>query len=214
MTAAEDIYHAYYDKVSAYINGKVDNHHDAEDLTAQVFEKVYSKLRTFDETKASLSTWIYTITRNTVTDYYRTRRIHASYDEAYELPAPEQDRDVLDTLADALMTLKERERDLILLHYYKGMTLKEVADKMGMSYINAKVIHKKALSGLRTYFQEDSYMENKKFEIEVDDFKHRMLVQALSEKRNELIAEGKSTEDINALLLKAIDAKPIKKKKQ
>lgn len=57
-------------------------------------------------------------------------------------------------------------------------------------------------------------MENKKFEIEVDDFEHRMLVQALSEKRNKLIAEGKITEDINALLLKAIDAKPIKKKKQ
>ena len=57
-------------------------------------------------------------------------------------------------------------------------------------------------------------MENKKFEIEVDDFEHRMLVQALSEKRNELIAEGKSTADIDALLLKAIDAKPIKKKKR
>lgn len=38
---------------------------------------------------------------------------------------------------------------LILLHDYKGMTLKAVADKMGMSYINAKVIHKKALSSLR-----------------------------------------------------------------
>ena len=153
--AAEDIYLAYYDKISAYVRGKVENHYDAEDLVSQVFEKVYGKLHTFDETKASLSTWIYTVTRNTVTDYYRTRRIHASYDEAYELPAPEQDRDVLDTLADALMTLKVRERDLILLHYYKGLTLKEVADKMGMSYINAKVIHKKALSGLKTYFQED-----------------------------------------------------------
>ena len=62
---------------------------------------------------------------------------------------------MLDTLADALMTLKTRERDLILLHYYKGLTLKEVAEKMGMSYINAKVIHKKALSGLKTYFHED-----------------------------------------------------------
>ena len=38
---------------------------------------------------------------------------------------------------------------LILLHYYKGMPLKAVADKMGMSYINVKVIHKKALSSLR-----------------------------------------------------------------
>lgn len=153
--AAEDIYISYHDKVSAYIRGKLDNYHDAEDLVSQVFEKVYGKIHTFDESKASLSTWIYTITRNTVTDYYRTRRIHTSYDEVYELPAPEKDRDMLDTLADALMILKERERDLILLHYYKGLTLKEVADKMGMSYINAKVIHKKALSGLRTYFQED-----------------------------------------------------------
>ncbi|MBO5050880.1 MAG: hypothetical protein J6D31_01675 [Clostridia bacterium] len=57
-------------------------------------------------------------------------------------------------------------------------------------------------------------MENKKFEIQVDDFEHRMLVQALSEKRNELISEGKSTEDINDLLLRVIDAKPVKKKKQ
>lgn len=153
--AAEDIYISYHDKVSAYIRGKLDNYHDAEDLVSQVFEKVYGKIHTFDESKASLSTWIYTITRNTVTDYYRTRCIHASYDEAYELSAPEKDRNMLDTLADALTTLKERERDLILLHYYKGLSLKEVADKMGMSYINAKVIHKKALSGLRTYFQED-----------------------------------------------------------
>ena len=58
------------------------------------------------------------------------------------------------------------------------------------------------------------FMDNKKYEIEVDDFQHRFIIQALSEKRNELIAEGKSTEDINALLLKAIDAKPVKKKKR
>ena len=155
MTAGtEELYLTYHDKVSAYIRGKVENYHDAEDLTAQVFEKAYSKLDTFDETKASLSTWIYTIARNTVTDHFRTRRVHVDMDELYNLPAPEQDRDALEDLADALMTLKEKERDLILLHYYKGLTLKDVAEKMGMSYINAKVIHKKALSGLRAYYQE------------------------------------------------------------
>ena len=57
-------------------------------------------------------------------------------------------------------------------------------------------------------------MDTKKYELEIDDFEHRMLVQALSEKRNELILEGKSTTNIDALLLKAIDAKPVKKKKQ
>ena len=57
-------------------------------------------------------------------------------------------------------------------------------------------------------------MNTKKYEIEVDYFEHRMLVQALSEKRNELISEGKSTEEIDLLLLKTIDAKPVKKKKR
>lgn len=58
------------------------------------------------------------------------------------------------------------------------------------------------------------FMDTKKYEIEVDDFQQSVLIQALSEKRNELISEGKSTADIDVLLLKAIDAKPVKKKKR
>ena len=57
------------------------------------------------------------------------------------------------------------------------------------------------------------FVDTKKFEIEVDDFQHRFIIQALSEKRNELIAEGKSTDDINDLLLKVIDAKQKKRKR-
>ena len=145
------IYLDYHDKVSAYVRGKVQDRHEAEDLVSSVFVKVYQKLESFDASKASLSTWIYTITRNSVVDYYRTRRVHtefADYMETEDFAAPEAD-DILDSLADALLTLKERERDLIILHYYKGHTLKKVAEMMDMSYINAKVIHKKALNQLR-----------------------------------------------------------------
>jgi RNA polymerase sigma factor (sigma-70 family) len=68
-----------------------------------------------------------------------------------EQPAELSD-DALDSLADALMALKEKARDLIVLHYYTGHTLKEVAEMMGMSYINAKVIHKKTLESLRAFY--------------------------------------------------------------
>lgn len=44
---------------------------------------------------------------------------------------------------------KARKADLIILHYYKGYTLKRISEMMGMSYINAKLIHTKALSMLR-----------------------------------------------------------------
>jgi RNA polymerase sigma-70 factor (ECF subfamily) len=74
MITAEEIYAEYHQKVSAYVRGKVQDLHQAEDLVSAVFLKVVQGLDGYDPAKASVSTWVYTITRNTVTDYFRTRR--------------------------------------------------------------------------------------------------------------------------------------------
>ena len=150
MISAEQMYAEFYPKVRAYVRGKVQDPHEAEDLVSAVFLKAVQKLDSYDAAKASLSTWLYTITRNTVTDYFRTHRAMVAFEDyMVEEAAPSLTDDALDSLADALLMLKERERDLIVLHYYKGHTLKTVAEMMGMSYINAKVIHKKALTALK-----------------------------------------------------------------
>ena len=70
----EALYTAYSEKVRGYVFGKVANRHDAEDLVSDVFLKAYEKYPTFDADRASVSTWLYTITRNTVIDYFRTHR--------------------------------------------------------------------------------------------------------------------------------------------
>lgn len=70
----EALYTAYSEKVRGYVFGKVANRHDAEDLVSDVFLKAYEKYPTFDANRASVSTWLYTITRNTVIDYFRTHR--------------------------------------------------------------------------------------------------------------------------------------------
>ena len=57
-------------------------------------------------------------------------------------------------LAQALLQLKEKERDLVILFYYKEMTLKKAAETMGMSYANAKVLHKKALTKLEMLMRQ------------------------------------------------------------
>ena len=151
----EEIYQSFYPKVLSYVRGKINNPHDAEELVSSIFLKVMQKLDCYDPQKASLSTWIYTITRNTVTDFFRTHRIMVPLEEYMmgEEPSPEVNDEALDTLADALLSLKEKERDLIILHYHQGRTLKEAAELMGMSYINAKVIHKKALDSLRAFYK-------------------------------------------------------------
>ena len=153
MITAEEIYAEYHQKVSAYVRGKVQDLHQAEDLVSAVFLKVVQGLDGYDPAKASVSTWVYTITRNTVTDYFRTRRAVVPLED-YMLDQSDDvpNEEALDILADALLRLKENERDLIVLHYYKGYTLKAAAEMMGMSYINAKVVHKKALTRLREFY--------------------------------------------------------------
>lgn len=151
----DKIYRDYQGKVYGYILSKVNSPQDAEEITSDVFVKVYEKLDTFDETKASLSTWIYTITRNTLTDYYRTRKVFAEIPETMETDTSVEDdvcnAEMLDNLAKALETLDERERDIIILRFYSGKTLKEIAGNMGISYAYVKVLQNKAFEKLRKY---------------------------------------------------------------
>lgn len=157
-TAAwEEMYRAYRDKVCRYISGKVPNAHDAEDLVSIVFLKAYKKWDTFDANRASPSTWIYAITRNTVIDYYRTRRVNGELPE--ELAAAEEideallREETLERLVDALEGLNRRERDVILLHYYSGETLRMIAEKLQLSYATVKLTHAKALRQLQRYLE-------------------------------------------------------------
>lgn len=149
----EQLYRDYRDKVCGYIRSKLGSVQDAEDLTDDVFVKIFEKLDTFDESKAALSTWIYTITRNTLTDYFRTRR---TFDEIPETLADDtrlEERllsaETLDALADALQALDERQRDIILLRFYFGKTLRQIAAQMGISYGYIKVLQNKAFARLR-----------------------------------------------------------------
>ncbi len=53
---------------------------DAEDLTQDVFLKVYKNLSSFDTTKGSFSTWIATLTRNLLVDHFRRTRLDRATD--------------------------------------------------------------------------------------------------------------------------------------
>ena len=150
------IYEDYAIKVRNYILSKVNDFNLAEDLTSDVFVKVYSKLDSFNDKKASLSTWIFTITRHTLIDYYRTRKVNEELPE--DLTYEEDEEDIctpenLDTLKEGLKKLSDKERDLIVLHYYSKETLKNIAKKMDISYAYAKVLHAKALLKLKNSFK-------------------------------------------------------------
>lgn len=150
----EQLYIAYHPKVLRYIQSRVSNHSDAEDLAATVFLKVFSKLAEFDVQKASLSTWIFTITRNTVIDYFRQARVGVALPENEAAPDDLEGtvlrEELLELLAKALENMERRQREIIILHYYRGKTLGEIAAQMDISYSYVKVLHKKAVAQLKT----------------------------------------------------------------
>ncbi len=147
------IYTEYQGKVMGYIRARVQSAADAEDLCSGVFEKILLKIGDYDSEKSSLSTWIFTITRNTVIDFFR--RNHPS-DELDENLADdtEVDADLLRTetlseLAAALRKLPQNLAEIVVLRYYDGKPLTEIAEILGISYGAVKLRHQAALKSLR-----------------------------------------------------------------
>lgn len=157
-TEMEQIYLTYRDRVMGYILARVRNKAQAEDLCMDVFEKVQRKLPDFDREKASISTWIFTITRNTVIDHYRRTRPAEELDETLR-DDTQVDENLLRTeslseLAAALRSLPREMTDIIVLRYYDGKPLTEIADMIGLSYGAVKLRHRNALMLLREKLED------------------------------------------------------------
>src|SRR5215210_6392086 len=72
--AFREIVERYQSKVFSIIYGILRNHNDAEDISQQVFAKIYFSIGNFDF-RSSLLTWIYKITVNECYDYLRKKRV-------------------------------------------------------------------------------------------------------------------------------------------
>jgi len=153
----EQIYNAYYGKIMAYIRSRISSLPVAEDLCQDVFEKIARMLANYDSERASISTWIYTIARNRVIDYYRTSHPSSELPEDLPLDSEIDDdlikEDTLNELASALGKLPSDLRDIIL-RYSSNLPLTEIAKRMHLSYGAVKLRHQKALDLLRNEMEQ------------------------------------------------------------
>ncbi len=153
------IYTEYHGKVMSYIRARIQGHADAEDLCSDVFEKVFLKIGDYDSTKSSLSTWIFTITRNTVIDFFRHSRPGEELDENMSDDSEVDEHllrtETLSELAAALRSLPEETRDVMVFRYYDNKPLTEIAQIMGLSYGAVKLRHQAGLRMLKQALSDD-----------------------------------------------------------
>ena len=188
----ERIYTAYSGKVLGYIRARIQNYADAEDLQSEVFEKVFRKFADYDPEKAAVGTWIFTITRNTVIDYYRKTKPTEELDEELADNSAVDDslqkvlsqyvdnkmicfnniskkrafithagipQETLSELAKALNDLPQQMREIIVLRYYDGKPLTEIAQLLGLSYGAVKLRHQNGVEMLRRVMRKNFAMD-------------------------------------------------------
>jgi RNA polymerase sigma-70 factor (ECF subfamily) len=160
QTAFASLYEQYSPLVYRFIRRRLDGTGDEviEDLTEDVFVKVYEKLDRYVERGLPFTAWLYRIAHNHLVDYLRTlpRMNAASLDEVAEVPeraANAAFSRVLDrqSLEPALARLTPEQRQAIELRFMEGMSVAETATSMGRSEEAVKKLQARALANLRRH---------------------------------------------------------------
>ncbi len=131
----------YKKGIYALAYSRIDNFHDAQDITQEVFIKAYQKLRTLRRWDNFMG-WLYRITANQCKDWVRSssRRPDGEFAEDQEpyivdRPSVDSYREnmVYESVREALDSLPEIYRDVMTLRYFGGMTVKEMSRFLGVS---------------------------------------------------------------------------------
>jgi RNA polymerase sigma-70 factor, ECF subfamily len=134
------IYTQFHQILLGFIKSKVNNHQDAEDILQNIFIKIASGLNSL-ERKEKLQSWIYTIARNSIIDYYRTSTNKKSLSIEQHIEETFTEEEYIDTtkgldccLIDFVNQLPEEYRDIIVDVEMNGVKQKDLAAKYNLAY--------------------------------------------------------------------------------
>lgn len=136
----EKIWKEFHNKLEYFILQRVNDKDDAADILQEVFIKIYKNVNSLKENQ-KLTSWIYQITRNTIIDYYRTKKINDEYsDEFFENEQYEEE--ALKRLSPSLLEMIENlppiYKEAITLTEFNGLKQRELAERLEISLTGAK----------------------------------------------------------------------------
>ncbi len=129
---------------------------NSEELTHEVFLRVWQKATSYSAEKANVSTWIYTIARNLKIDELRKKRIsevnHEDYEEASVEDNQEEKIDLLrdkQNVSSILKLMKDEQRHVIQKVYFEDKSHSVVAQELGLTLGEVKSRVRSGLNILR-----------------------------------------------------------------
>lgn len=159
----------YSDSLLQYVAKHTDSREDAEDIVQEVFLSCHKYKDKFDDSKCGEHAWLYILAKNRLKNYYRDKKAVVSLDE--QVTEPESDIDYAkqvvhmmtcrELTAKALQQLEPRSQKIIVLRFFQGKSHEEIADLMGLTTGNVRVIQSRALKSM------EEFLRNKNVNTEV-----------------------------------------------
>jgi RNA polymerase sigma-70 factor (ECF subfamily) len=150
---------------------RIADRNNASDIVQEIFIKVWKNINDFDSNKASFKTWIFTIARNTATDFLRKKKIlsfsdiennsdkdEKAFNKSFSENIPDENLlpdEILQKLEDnellneTLKKLHPDYREVLILHYQEEMTFNEIGKVTNKNLNTVKSQHRRAILELR-----------------------------------------------------------------
>ncbi|WP_372632925.1 RNA polymerase sigma factor SigZ [Cohnella sp.] len=144
----QEVWNEFHQDLSSFIKRRISNPFDAEDLLQEVFRKIHDSIDRMDD-ESKIHSWVYRITRNTITDFYRSHakkksaEIQLELEAGLDFPTQLEVENNLNPLVSQwlnciVQSLDDKYREAILLTEFGNITQKELAEKLGLSISGAK----------------------------------------------------------------------------
>lgn len=154
-----NLYEKYYNDVLNYVSYQIHDREQAEEVVQDLFVRVNTQIElgNYDVNRASAKTWLFTIVTNAIRSEFRKKKakkaktfvhtdgyVNDEGDSTFEYTSTDSDvvetNELADQIEDALRTLKERERTVFTMFHYENRKQDEIAELLGMSVSNVKVM--------------------------------------------------------------------------
>ena len=124
-----------YNPLHAFIKKRISNAQDAEDLTQDVFLKL---AKSNESSLRSVKSWVYSIARNSIVDYYRKKKLDLVEleDQWFEINEELEDKAIQlsSCIIPFINKLPEEYKELMKLSELENLSQKEIAQQMDMNY--------------------------------------------------------------------------------
>ncbi|NOT04791.1 MAG: sigma-70 family RNA polymerase sigma factor [Anaerolineales bacterium] len=159
------LYERYVERIFNYVYYRTGNLHDAEDLTARVFQRAMNHIQKYTDRGVPFSAWLYRIAHNLVANWHRdrSRKQEIPLDDLPILPTkgdhPEKNlvrSQEQEALLRMIRKLPSERQNLLILKFVENMSNAEIGAIMGRSEGAVKSLYHRTLLALRDQLEDQN----------------------------------------------------------